>query len=84
VSNYDEFISQLGVVSDFPQNIYGKVRFRVVAEKIAAPVATAFLFVVFTGIFLFSPNSDKQPLEWTFASEEIVFAQNNSFYSLFD
>jgi len=84
MNNYEDFISELKSVPDFPQNIYGKVRFRAAVERIALPAATAFLFLVFAVILSFSLNSDKQPLEWTFATEEIVFAQNLSFYSLFD
>ncbi len=84
MKNYDEFISQVSIVPDFPQNIYGKVRFRVAVDKIKLPAATAFLFLMFAGIISFSTNIDKQPLDWNFASEEIIFANNMSYYSLFD
>jgi hypothetical protein len=84
VNNYDDFISQISEISDFPQDVYGKVRFRIVAKKITLPAATAFLFLLFAGIVSFSMNQHKQQLDWNFSAEEMIFAHNNNFYALFD
>lgn len=85
MNNYDEFISQVSITPDLPQNAYGKVRFRIIAGKVTLPAATAaFLFFLFAGIVSFSANTNKQMLDWNFGSEEIVFSQNNAFYTLYD
>jgi len=84
MNSYDDFILQVASTPDFPQNIYGKVRFRIVVEKIKIPAASAFLFLVFAGIFMFPADSHKQPLDWKLSSEEIIFANNMDYYSLFE
>lgn len=84
MKNYDDFILQVADAPDFPQNIYGKIRFHIVMKKAKIPAATAFLFFMFAGIISFSTNTNKQITDWDFGSEEVVFSQNNSFYALYD
>jgi len=84
MKNYDDFISELKSVPDIPQNIYGKVRFRVGVEKMAFNAVAVFLFLIaFVGISTIFPKAENEPLEWTCGTEEIIFTQNN-FCALFD
>lgn len=84
MNNYDNFILQLGDVPDFPKNIYGKVRFRIVAEKMRVPAAAALLCFIFAGIVLFSTSVDNQAFDWDLGADEMVFSQDNNYYALFD
>jgi len=84
MNNYDDFISQVGAVSQIPQNAYPKIKFRIAAQKIVLPATFAIpLFCIFAAVFLLYNAPDEQDYDLTANTEEILFAQTDNFYSLF-
>jgi hypothetical protein len=81
---YDSFISQLDEAPSFPQDVYGKMMFRVNVEKFALSAFFLLpLIVVLAGFLSFSTKTDYQsPLDFMMETEEVIFSFN--FYSLFD
>jgi hypothetical protein len=85
MNNYNEFISQVGCVSTFPKNVYRKVRFRIITERVAFPASLALLILsVFTGIILFNDKNYEQDFDIAEDTEWLIFAQSDNFYSIFD
>jgi len=84
MKTYDDFIAQVGDVPPFPQEIYGKVKFRVTAEKYIFPACFIVPFFIFAALFMSFHKAEQPSLDFLAESEEMLFAYDDSFYSLFD
>jgi hypothetical protein len=84
MNNYDDFISQVGAVSQIPSSTYSKIRFRIAVQKAALPTALAIpVFCIFAAVFMLNGLQDEQDYDLTANAEEILFAQTDNYYSLF-
>ena len=85
MKNYNDFISQVGAVSRFPEKVYAKIRFRIVAEKFVLPASlTVSVLLALAMLLSFNQRNYLSSFDITANAEVLLFAQSESFYSLFD
>jgi hypothetical protein len=92
MNSYDEFISEMGDAPSFPQDVYGKVKFRVTVEKFVLPAALAVPVFIFAAVFAsmsflnrIQPESPSSAsIDFFAGTEDAIFSENNNFYALFD
>jgi hypothetical protein len=84
MKNFDDFIAQIGNnLPPLPDDVYGKVRFRIVGEKYVLPAFFTVPAFILAGVLLLAPKP-QEPLDDFFTQSEDVLFIDDSFYSLLD
>jgi len=85
MKNFDDFIAEIGSnLPPLPQDVYGKVRLRVVGEKCVLPALLTVPAFVLAGILLLAPKPQEPLYDNIFASTEEMLFIDEEFYSLLD
>jgi len=84
MKNFDDFITQIGSdLPPLPQEVYGKVRLRIVGERYVLPALFTVPVLILAGVFLLAPKPQTPIYDFLSQTEEVFFI-DEEFYSLLD